>query len=465
MADAVRKVVVGGLKYRDYQRPVVRYFDNGGRRASLVWHRRSGKDRVALNIAVRMAHKRMGAYWHCLPTHKQARKVVWDNITRDGQKLMDVTIPMAMRKRTNETEMKIELNNGSIIQLVGADTFDANIGANPVGINFSEYAVTHPRAWDLMRPILAENDGWANFITTPRGYNHAYKLHEAMKTHDAYYTSLLTVDDTGVISPAMIEEERKLGMPEELIRQEFYCDFSAANVGAILGKYIEAADKEGRISMDVRYDPHGGPIYVSCDIGFSDAAAFWYWQAYTDGFALIDYYEDTGLDAEDWIDRLAMLPYDIDTFYLPHDARAKTFATKHSVIQQFLEAKRGGKLRVKNMQIVPNAKLQDRINAARHVMPRCRFDAAACAQGLAALREWSFKYDDERRCYSAEPDHNWASHGSDGFSYGALMVAQQVKAKPKAPTVYAVPASYSFNLEQLWADRDRMRRGNMRIEL
>jgi hypothetical protein len=459
-----RKVVVGGMRYRDYQKPVVDYFDKGGRRASLVWHRRSGKDRTALNIAVRKAHQRVGAYWHCLPTHKQARKVVWDNITKDGQKLMDVTVPLAMRKRTNETEMKIELTNGSILQLVGADTFDSNIGANPCGITFSEYAVTHPHAWDLMRPILAENDGWACFITTPRGYNHAFKLHEAMKTSPGCYTSLLTVDDTKIITPEMIEEERRLGMPEELIRQEFYCDFSAANVGAILGRYIEQADKDGRLGLEALYDRHAGPIYVSADIGFRDAAAFWFWQAYTDGFALIDYYEDTGLDAGDWIERLEMLPYAIDTFYLPHDARAKTFATKHNVVSQFLAAK--DRLHAKNIKLVPQAKLQDRINAARHILPSCRFDAAACAQGIAALREWSFKYDEERRCFSSEPDHNWASHGSDAFTYGALMVAEQVKVKPRAPTVYAAPASYSFNLEQLWEDRERVRRGGFqRIEL
>jgi len=37
-----QKVLIGGMKYRDYQKPVVKYFDNGGDRASLVWHRRSG---------------------------------------------------------------------------------------------------------------------------------------------------------------------------------------------------------------------------------------------------------------------------------------------------------------------------------------------------------------------------------------------------------------------------------------
>jgi hypothetical protein len=453
-----RRVIVGGMKYRDYQKPVVSYFDKGGKRASLIWHRRSGKDRTLLNVICRKAHHRVGLYWHCLPTHKQARKVVWDNITKDGKRLIDVTFPPELRKTTNETEMKIMLRNGSVVQLVGADNFDALIGANPVGIVFSEYAVTHPRAWDLMRPIIVENDGWAAFITTPRGYNHAFTLHEAMKASADCYTSTLTIDDTHIVTREQIEEERRQGMPEELIRQEFYCDFSAANVGAILGRYMEAADREQRLQLTpALYEAGAGPIHVSCDIGYRDAAAFWFWQTWADGFGLIDYYEDTGLDAGDWINRLSLLPYPIDTLWLPHDARAKTFATKHSVVQQFIDAKEV--LKAKHIKLVPQANLQDRINAARHVLPSCRFDAAACAQGIAALREWSFKYDEERRCYSAEPDHNWASHGADGFTYGAMVMQQYAKPVPKAALPYAVPMTYSFNLEDLWADREKMRAG------
>lgn len=460
------KIVVGGMRFRDYQKGVVSHFDKGGTRASLVWHRRSGKDRTMLNVVCRMAHKRVGLYWHCLPTHKQAKKVVWNNITKDGKRLIDVTFPEALRKSTNETDLQITLKNGSIVQLVGADNFDSLIGANPVGIVYSEFAVTHPRAWDLMRPILVENEGWAAFITTPRGYNHAFKLHEAMRGMPEHYTSLLTVDDTGgIVTKAMIEEERRLGMPEELIRQEFYCDWSAANVGAILGRYIEQADKDGRIDMDVRYDRTAGPVDLAFDIGFRDATAVWCVQPYTDSFAMIDYYEDTGADADDWIDRIATLPYKLGTVWLPHDARAKTFATKHSVVSQFISAKQSGRLDCEAIKVVPNAKIADRINAARHILPVCRFDAAACAQGLAALRQWSFKYDEERRCYGSEPDHDWSSHGADAFSYAAMVLSERAKPKAKGPVVYAVPVSGSFSLDQLWADRDRLRRGTQRIEL
>ena len=441
------RVLVGGMKFRPYQKPVVRYFDQGGKRASLIWHRRSGKDRTMLNVICRQAMKRVGLYWHALPTHKQARKVVWDNLTKDGVRLMDATFPAGMRHSTNETEMKITLKNGSVVQLVGADNFDSLIGANPVGIVFSEYAVTHPRAWDLMRPIIVENDGWAAFVTTPRGYNGAFKVHEAMKANPDCYTSLLTIKDTGVMSDEQVQEEIRQGMPEELARQEFYCDFSAANVGAILGRYVEEADKSGRLTLDPVWDMDGAPIVVTSDIGFRDTAAWWFWQVQPGGFALVDYDEDNGMDAEEWIERLRQKPWKLDKIYLPHDARAKTFQSRHSVVEQFLSSG------IAPVKIAPAMKTQDKINAARSVLPRCRFDAAACAQGIIALREWSFKYDEERKTFSKEPDHNFASHGADAFCYGAAMLRDYV---PERVRVEPDPvAMKNFNLQKLFADHER----------
>ena len=100
---------------------------------------------------------------------------------------------------------------------------------------------------------------------------------------------------------------------------------------------------------------------------------------------------------------------------------------------------------------------QDKVNAGRSVLPRCRFDAAACAQGLLALRDWSFKYDDERKTYSKEPDHNWASHAADAFCYGAAMLRDHVP-KPTERQRVAQGAHEAFTLDQLFIDRERFAR-------
>lgn len=434
-------VIDGGMTPRAYQRPYMQAMDAGCKFACWVMHRRGGKDRTALAQTCKMAHRRIGLYWHSLPTLKQARKVVWDGITAEGTNLIAQTFPRALIKRKLEDEMKLELQCGSIIQLVGGDNFDSLVGSNPVHVTFSEWALTDPRAYDFVRPILRENSGSVAFIYTPRGYNHGYKTWQVAQQLPGAFASLMTIRDTGVLTEADIALERALDMPEELIQQEYYCDFSVANVGSIVGRYIGAAETQGRIlTPDTAHDPDARHV-VSCDLGFRDATAFWWWELRHGGFHLVHYDEATGLDADDWIDRLKATPIRIDHVYLPKDATAKTFQTQHTVVERFSQAF--------ECSVVPQAKIQDRINAARRVLPRCTFNARACARGLDALRAWQFRYNPESKILSAEPEHDWASHGSDAFSYGAQMVRELIPLpEPEVVAPYD-GKHYPFTLEEL----------------
>lgn len=442
MADQL--VIDGGMVPRPYQLGYMSAMDRGCKFAAWVMHRRGGKDRTALAQAAKQAFQRTGLYWHCLPTLKQGRKVVWDNITSEGKNLVRQTFPDVLVKRRLEDEMKLELVNGSIVQVVGADNFDSLVGASPVHVTFSEWSLTDPRAYDFVRPILRENNGSVAFIFTPRGYNHAHKTLEIAQRLPGAFSALMTIHHTGVLNEADMAMERAMGMPEELIQQEYYCDFSAANVGAIVGRYIAQAERDGRISADAQWSA-GSRVVVSCDIGYRDAAAFWFWQLNIGGFELVHYEEDSGLDAAEWIERLKAVGIPIDHVYLPHDATAKTFQTRDTVIEQFARAF--------PCSIVPKTKLQDRINAARTVIPRCAFNETRCARGLEVLRAWSFKWDEERKIFSAEPNHDWASHGSDAFSYGAQMVRELVReGKPVEREAYD-GKFYPFSLDELFAQR------------
>lgn len=422
-------VVEISLKARPYQQELINWFRNGGKRACAVWHRRAGKDRVATFIESEMACKRVGLYWHALPEYAQARRVLWDAITKDGERLIDTAFPPSIVRKRHEHEMKIELINGSIWQPVGADNFNSLVGSNPVHVTYSEYALMNPKAREYLRPIIAENDGSELFISTPRGYNHFFDLYEFARQSDLWHSSRLSVLDTGVIGPEVLEEEQKT-MPEELYRQEFLCDFSAANVGAILGRWVEQAEKDGRVSDDVEYDPEGAGLVISSDIGRRDTAAWWFWQPRADGFALVDYDEDSGMDADEWTRRLKerVAGRKLDRIWLPHDAKAKTFSAKYSAIEVFLNAF-GGDV----MRIVPNTAKGDRINAARRVMPHAWFAKTKCTLGLKALRAWSFEWNQDTRQFSREPKHDWASHPGDSWSYGAQMMQEHIVEKKAVP--------------------------------
>ena len=134
-------------------------------------------------------------------------------------------IPKEVIKGTNATELKIELVNGSIIQLIAADEFkESGVGANPIGVVFSEFSITNAEAWQYVSPILAANGGWALFNFTPRGKNHAYTLLQKAKDNENWFWEVLTVDDTNVYTKEALEEERR-NNPQAIFEQEYYCKF------------------------------------------------------------------------------------------------------------------------------------------------------------------------------------------------------------------------------------------------
>lgn len=215
---------------RPHQLGLWNYIVNeGGKRAFVLWHRRCGKDSCAINIMATMMHKgKPGLYYYMAPEANHARKIIWNNIGSNGQKVIDQAIPDSLRKRTNDQEMLIETKYGSIFLVVGSDNYDSIVGTNPRGLIFSEWALADPKAWTYLSPILAENDGWAIFITTPRGLNHCFKQWSRVTLSDNWFTERLTIEDTGIIDAEFVERERREeGKSESEIQSEYYCSFTA----------------------------------------------------------------------------------------------------------------------------------------------------------------------------------------------------------------------------------------------
>lgn len=196
-------------------------------RASVIWHRRAGKDSTALNLTAREMFKRVGTYWHLFPEQAQARKAIWNGVDGQGRRIINQFLPESIRKRTSSQEMLVELGQGSMWQMAGSDNYDSLVGSNPVGVVFTEWALANPLAWDYIRPILLENGGWAMFITTPRGRNHAYNTHQMAIHNDNWLADLATYRDTGILTEAQIQEERDAGMSESKIQSEYLCSFEA----------------------------------------------------------------------------------------------------------------------------------------------------------------------------------------------------------------------------------------------
>lgn len=406
---------------RDYQRPLFKYMFEGGldrKRAAVVWHRRCGKDSCCLQLSAVASQMRVGTIWHMLPTLKQGRRVIWDGIDREGRRMIDQAFPKEMRQAQNpinNSDMQIRFQNGSIYQVVGSDNYDSLVGTNPVGVIFSEFSVADPKAWDYIRPILAENGGWALFIYTPRGKNHGKKLFDMAQGNPKWYSSLLTVNDTfrddgtPVIGPDVIADERAEGMSEEKILQEYFCSFEAGMEGAFYTSDLNIAEKEGRIG-DYPHDP-SKQCQTWWDIGFRDATAIIVTQRGDDGKPIIiDYLEARNKALDEWIRDVRSLPYDYEEHYGPHDLENTDWTTGKTRREFALGLNFA-------FDIVPKIPVQDGIDATRALIRTARFNEKKVGRLLDGLYSYRREFDDRTQLFRDKPLHDWASHPADAMRY------------------------------------------------
>jgi len=417
---------------RAHQKRLWNYMESGGKRAVAVWHRRAGKDSTALNWTAFAAHLRIGTYWHMLPTATQGRLVVWEGKDSQGRSVIDQAFPEEIRSGIRNDQMRIELKCGSAWQVVGSDNYDRLVGANPIGVVFSEWSLTDPKAWDYVRPILAENGGWALFIYTPRGKNHGSDTLDIARHSPDWFHEILTVEDTKLIGDHVIEDERRSGMSESLIQQEYYCSFEAANEGSYYGKQIEQAELEHRITR-VPYQPEA-TVDTWWDLGIGDEMAIWFVQKIGHEIHAIDYYECNGEGLAHYAKVLQEKRYLYGTHWAPHDITARELGTGKSR----LEVSRSLGL---NFQVAPRLEVADGIEAVRNVLPRTWFDADKCRHGIKALKSYHREFNDRRQTFLPHPVHDWSSHGADAFRTGVVSIKNAVPPKVTAPYVAPRPSS------------------------
>ena len=404
---------------RDYQKPIFVARKMGIKRFVLVWHRRAGKEKTCWNYTIMEAFKKVGTYYYFFPTFSQGRKVLWDFIDKDGFRVLEHIPQVLLAGKPNSTEMKIRLKNGSVIQIIGTDNIDSIVGTNPIGCVFSEFSLQSPEAWSLIRPILTENDGWSIFNFTPRGQNHAKELYDMAKGNDKWFTQLLTVKDTGIISEADIQAERDAGMSEDFIQQEFYCSFTLGVEGSYYAKYMEDCRSEKRIG-NVLHSKQSR-VYTAWDIGFGDSCAIIFYQIIGQEIHIIDYYENNGEGFPHYAEHLKNKPYIYAEHFGPHDIDSHAFSSGLSTREVASELG----IRFVTLQTL-KLKIEDGIEALRGIFPRIWIHEKTCGNLIKALENYRKEFDTKHNVYKTRPVHDWASHGADAMRYLAIAVKKYV---------------------------------------
>lgn len=386
------------------------------RRAYVVWHRRAGKDKACFQVMLEMAwYDRVGTYYYIFPTANQGRKALWQNIDNDGRRIFDHIPPALLAKKPNSVEMTIELANGSIVQVVGAKDVDRLVGTNPVGIVFSEWPLHPERNWNLLRPILRLNGGWCIFNGTPRSHNHAFKMWERVSKLDTWYTRLLTWRDTNLLTEADIAEERAEGMPDNLIRQEYECDWNAESEGSWLGEQMRLL-REDRAIGTYRFDP-AHKVYTFWDLGNRDGTAIWFAQPDRTGQPrVVDFFYVAGITLSSAISQVFTLGkergYTYGGHWAPHDIKVHDYSAEKSRWQMAQD------LGI-TFGVVPNLPFMDGINALRGFLLLCAF-GARCEKGVEHLEQYRKKQNQQTKEFTDIAEHDVHSHAADAARYMAI---------------------------------------------
>lgn len=427
------------FRVRKYQQPFHRAWVTGEKdRLIEIAHRRWGKDEIALNTTREMAFKRPASYWHCLPLYEQGRKALWTAVNpHTGKRRIDEAFPREIIAARDENAMFLRFTNGSTWQIVGSDRYDSLVGAGVAGVVFSEWALANPSAWGYIRPMVEENNGWASFITTPRGNNHAKAMYDMAIKSDRWFAEVSTVNDTGALTAGQQAESQAeyqaiygqdFGLA--MFEQEYLCSFSGAMVGAYWGAEVNRAEREGRVkAFDIVADQ---PVHTAWDLGKAVNNPIWCFQVINGQPRIVDFYQPDSEDLTDWVAWLNGKGYH-GTDYVPHDIIVTEWGTKRTRYDTL-------KLHGRKPHRLPQVAVADGIQAGRETINRALFlNSPRVLEGIEGLKNYRRDWDDERKTFRETPVRDWAEHIGSAFRYLGLAWRAVTPAKPveKKPTELA----------------------------
>lgn len=380
------------------------------------------------------------------------------------QLITDKIVQFGLADQFTILEQEIRAPNDGQIIFKGLQSFNAANIKSLEGFDIAwveEAQTLSQHSLDLLRPTIRKAGSELWFSWNPRYKTDAVdKFFRSGQRDDAICIKTGWEDNPYFKSSPMYADMLKDFETDPDKAEHVWNGAYGSSQGAILAKWVGKAERDGRITDEVVYDPNGHPIEVSADLGFRDTASFWYWQRVQGGFNVLGYDGDSGLDADEWIPRIQehireLGAKTVGKVWLPHDSRAKTFQSRHTTMERFISA-----FGAQHVGLVPQSKKLDQISAAREVIDKCAFNKFKCEIGLDGLRAWEFVYSEENGVFSREPNHNWASHPSDAFAYGAqVMQDHKEKIQDKTP-IFSIKSGENGkirteSLDTLWAETNK----------
>lgn len=375
----------------------------------VVAHRRMGKTVSAINQLIKSAiecGKERPRYAYIAPTYSQAKRVAFDYLTH-------YTRPLGAE--ANISELRVDFWDRRI-QLYGSENPDSLRGQYFDGVILDEIGDQNPKIWnEIIRPALADRQGWAMFIGTPKGQNHFKDLRDRAESEPGWKLLEFRASQTGIVNQDELNAAKR-EMGEEKYEQEFECSFSAAVEGSYYGKLVNELEAKGQVCKIERDDLC--KTYVAWDLGMGDSTSLWVAQTVGQEVRLLDYIENHGQGLDWYVRELTNRGWHKAPQLLPHDVQVRELGTGRSRLEVLQEAGL-------DCTVVPRLGVDDGIQAVRRMLPRCWFNVPATKQGLDCIRNYRREFDEKRQVFYDKPLHDWSSHGADAFRYLAVGMGTQ----------------------------------------
>lgn len=313
-------------------------------------------------------------------------------------------------------ERKIIAKNGSEfvfagIRQQGISNLKSLEGADICWIE--EAQVVTKKSWSTLLPTIRKEDSeiWVTFNPELES-DEVYRRFITNGSESAWVQQINYTDNKWFSRALEIERLECLRVTPD----DYDCIWGGkcrpAVAGAIYLQEISKTEEESRI-RNVPADPVL-PVHTVWDLGWNDSTAITCFQVLHSEVRIVKYIEGSKRTLADYVADLEALDYRWGTDYLPHDGAARDFKTGKSA-QELLEAMR------RKVEIVPLAKVEEGIQAARMMFPRVYFDRDNAADLVTCLKRYTRNYNNKTEQYE-KPLHDQYSHGADTFRYLATII-------------------------------------------
>ncbi|WP_162918574.1 PBSX family phage terminase large subunit [Taklimakanibacter deserti] len=348
-------------------------------------------------------------------------------------------------------ESEIRGKNGSLVIFKGMQSYNAeNIKSlEDYDIAWVEEAQSlSNKSLRLLRPTIRKQGSEIWFSWNPRHETDAVdKFFRGGKPRDDAVIVAVNWNDNPWFPDVLRQEkESDYAADPEMAAHVWGGGYEHVSEASYYGRLIAQAEKDAQIGH-FPHDP-ARPVKTAWDIGIDDYTSIWFFQ--DDGLwaTAIDYYETSGLGAEDIVrEALPELdpdlaegfrqrreigreaPFRYGEHFLPHDVRNREWGAGGRTRALTLM-----RLGVKPIHIGAALGPVERINAARALLPRMRFNRTTRVMlGVSRLRRYSRRFNERMQTFGV-PLHDENSHGADAFGEFAVncgLVVPKTVEKPK----------------------------------